>query len=412
MKKIPMFKRILISSLVSCLAACLSLQAESVVSERLPKAEEDLSSYNIKFGDVFVDAAYKMTLGHDDNSTASSITRSREEGVYIINGMQLGFYAPINEDFAIDADAFIGYKAWTSGNNNDGMVVDFGSGDTLGFDWRVNEGTTLSIVDRLKIGVKEIEESAEDEGSNEQYLLKNDIGLQFFQQLSENNSYGLKIGMHTVKSLNDDFEERERNDQYFGLEFNQQVGRKLIVSPYAVVREYDFDQDINNDADEWQAGLGFTYLVSETLQAKLVLGWQDLEFDGNTEEDDDSGLEGSFNLQHQLSENIDHSFFVRYNRRVSKSSDVNFSKDWLINYQLGMAVNSKLIISPHVAWFISEDEKPNGEKYDLFVPGININYALSEKMVVDFNYKYTDKSSNTNGEYDRKEVFVSLTYDF
>ncbi|MCM8533878.1 MAG: hypothetical protein NE330_22130, partial [Lentisphaeraceae bacterium] len=59
-----------------------------------------------------------------------------------------------------------------------------------------------------------------------------------------------------------------------------------------------------------------------------------------------------------------------------------------------------------------EDEKPNGEEYDLLMPGINISYALSEKMTVDFNYKYTDKSSNTNLEYDRKEAFVSLTYDF
>ncbi|MCM8532835.1 MAG: hypothetical protein NE330_16830, partial [Lentisphaeraceae bacterium] len=323
-----MFKKILISSLASCLAA-ISLQAQSVVSERLPKGEEDLSAYNIKAGDVFIDAAYKMTLGYDDNSNASSTSESKEEGAYIINGMQLGFYAPISEGFTIDTDAFIGYKTWTSGNNNDGMIVDFGSGDTLGFDWRINERTTLSLVDRLKVGIQEIEESSEDEGSNEQYLLKNDLGLQFFQQLSEESSYGLKVGINTIRTLNDDFEERERDDQYFGLEFNQQIGQKLTISPYAVVREYDFVEDINNDADEWQAGLGFTYLASETLQAKLVLGWQDLEFDGDTEEDDDSGLEGSLYLEQQLSESMQHSFFVRYNRRVSQSSDVNFSKDWL-----------------------------------------------------------------------------------
>lgn len=406
-----MFKKIFISSLASCIAA-ISLQAQSVVSERLPKGEEDLSTYNIKAGDVFIDAAYKMTLGYDDNSTASATGDAREEGAYLINGMQLGFYAPISEDFAIDTDAFIGYKTWTSGNNNDGMIVDFGSGDTLGFDWRINERTTLSLVDRLKIGVQEIEESAEDEGSNEQYMLKNDLGLQFFQYLSEESSYGLKAGINTIRSLNDDFEERERYDHYFGLEFNQKLGQKLTVSPYAVIREYDFDQDINNDADEWQAGLGLTYLASETLQAKLVLGWQDLDFDGNTEEDDDSGLEGSLNLLQQLNDSTNHSLLVRYNRRVSQSSDVNFSKDWLINYQLGLAVNSKLTISPNVAWFISEDEKPNGEEYDLLMPGINVSYTLSEKLTVDFNYKYTDKSSNTNLEYDRKEAFVSLTYDF
>ncbi|MCM8537259.1 MAG: hypothetical protein NE334_15070 [Lentisphaeraceae bacterium] len=399
-------------SIVTGLSLVPGLLADSVVSQRLAKGDKDLERYNLKLGELFVDSSYKMTLGYDDNSNTSSSSSNREEGFYVINGMDLGFYAPISEDFIIDTDFFIGYKNWLSGNNTDGLIVDVNSGDTLAFDWRVNEKTTISLVDRLQIGVQEIEESSEDENSDEQRILKNDLGLQLFQELNEQSSYGIKAGLNMVKSLNDKFEERERDETYIGAEFNQKVGSKLTLSPYFVFREYDFDKDINNDAEEWQLGLTLKGDLSENLYAQLSLGWQQLDFDGNLEDDKEGGLEGSLLINQQLSEDLDHSLYIRHNKRVSQSAGVNFSKDWLFSYNFGCQVSSSLILTPKLTYFVSEDKVSDGEEYDVLMPGLSLAYKISEILSFELDYLYSEKNSDTDSEYDRTEVFMSFIYDF
>ncbi|NQZ57051.1 MAG: hypothetical protein HRT88_06220 [Lentisphaeraceae bacterium] len=405
-----MINKKLVLTLVCALGA-FSASAQSIVSKRVAQSDRDLETYNIKAGKLHIDAAYKMTLGHDDNTTSSATSKSREEGAYIINALKLGIHVPINDEFSFDTGFSIGQKNWFSGDNQDGVIVDL-SGDTFAFDWQVNETTTVSLVERLTINVTEVQDSRDNQGSDQQQFLKNDLGLQFFQELSDESSYGLKVGNYTVKSLNNKFLARERNDYYFGGEFNQKISDKLTLSPYATYRTYQWDQNSNNDGKEYQTGLTLKYSATEALYFQLSLGWQDMQFDGSLEDDSDGDFEGSFLVTHTLSETTDHLLNVTRGKRASVSPSVNFSKDWLINYQYNWQLNSKLKVTPALTWFFSDDQVSNGESYDILMPGLNCSYKLSEKTLLELRYLYQEKNSDTQVEYDRTQISMSLTYDF
>lgn len=406
-----MFNSLILSGLVGVLITT-SLSAQSVVSERKPKTEEDLGKYDLKSGNLYTDLSYKMKLGYDDNTTSDSQSSQREEGTYLVNGLEFNFYAPVNENFSIDTGFYIGYKNWLSGNNDDGLIVDLKDGDTLALDWRINELTTLSLVDRLKINVQEIQSSRDNQGISDLKLLENDIGLQLFQELSEEARYGLKIGQNNIRSLNGDFEERERDDYYMGLEYQHDISAKLTVVPYVTFRTYNWSKEFNNDANEFQSGLIFKYNASELIYTELTLGYQYIDFDGALSDSRASGLEGKLLVNHTISDQLDHSLYVVRNSRISYSTAVNYSEDWLFNYTFNWQVNSKLKLSPKFQWYVSEDQVRNGENYDIFNPGITLTYDLSEKLSLELTYSYQQKSSNTQFEYDRTEYYMALTYDF
>jgi hypothetical protein len=411
MKRSKMFKLKFLTGVIVVLSA-MTLSAQSVVSERTAKAEESLEKYDIKVGGIFTDASYKMTLGYDDNTTSSSGASARDEGAYLINGLNLDFYVPINEEFSIETGFFIGYKNWLSGKTSDALVVNVTSGDSFAFDWRINESTTISLVDRLKINVSSVEDGNDNEGVDDVRMLDNDLGLQFFQQIDDTNRYGFKTGINIVRSMNNDFTVRERDDFYIGAEYSHDFSGKLTLTPYTFYKTYDFKEDGNNDADEWETGMALKYAATEQFSILLTLAWQTLDFDGTLEDKESSGLIGSLLLSHTISETMNQSVFIKHGNRVSISESTNFSADWLIDYSFNWQVSEDLSVTPKVSWFISEDQTTDGEQYDILTPGISISYKISEKMLLGVDYSYSEKASNTQSEYDKTVLSMSLTYDF
>lgn len=386
--------------------------SQSVVSQRLPKGEKDLEPYNLKLDNVYLDFQYDFTVGHDNNPLSATTETSREESAYMINSVNVGIYSPLSEDFSIDTSFELGYRNWYNDDLKDGLIFDARSGDTLAFDWRINENITLSLVDRLTMNVESVQDQKDNEGSDEQRMLKNDLGLQFFHELTEESSYGFKMGYNYIQSLNNENEERDRDDYYVGVEFNQKLSQVLTLSPYALYREYDYDVDQNNDGDEWQVGTKLSLIASETVYTELSLGVQSMDFEGDLEEDDETDLMGSLLISHTISEMMNHYVFVSYGKRASVAPSINFSSDWLLSYKYSWQINQKLKIAPGVTWFISEDEVPDGEEYDLLMPEIGLVYDITEKLGLSLDYKYTNKNSNTPREYNRTNLSLSLTYDF
>ena len=396
------------------LFSTIGLYSESLVKERKKKTTFNLIDYNYNLGDVYLDAAYRLKLGNDDNASSSQDSSTRTEGFYYENALKMKVFADFSDSFKIDTDFVVGFRNWVSGNNDDYLILQ-SNGDTLAFDWDLSEKTRLSLVERARVNVYEVQDTQANQGSKNLQMFKNDVGLQLFTHINEESSYGIKFGRRDVKSMNGDFENRERFENYVGLKYNAQISPKTKVSPYYNYQTYSWKKNGNNDAKEWQAGLEIEHKASKTMLVTIYLGWQEMIFDvkNQTVNDSGRGLEGGVKLAHQISETLSHNISAKSTRRISTSSSVNFADDFNLTYGVKKQFNSKFDGALNLNWFHSEDHIGGGEKYNVYVPSVNIGYQATAKSRFDFNFRYTEKRSDRqNAEYDRSQVYLMYTFNF
>ena len=399
------------------LTSSTMVMSQSLVEKRFKKQAPDLELYDAKLGDWHFDGKLKLGIGYDDNSTSASLSSRQEEGGYFTSGLDLALYNQFTQDFSIDTNFYVGYKWWTSGDNQDELIFNT-SGDTLAFDWDLNEKTKLSFIDRFRMNTSTVQELADGEGSNELRLMTNDAAIQLFHEINEDNEFGIKVGYTTRDELTGDFDFLDRDDLYAGLLFSHLLSQKTKLGVFLNGFRYDWDENINNDGKEWQIGLSVDHAITNLILLKTTLGWQDLHFEddraGSVDADEEGhGLFGGFAINHIVSEKFWHNFAVDFRRRISSDNRVNFSEVLTFTYGATWNVNSDLYINPSIVYIYTDKQNNIGVENGLFRPTFTIGYDITSKMNVEVTYIFTNNDSDTHDiDYNRNQIMMNLTYDF
>ena len=404
-------------ALLSICAASLTASAGPLVKKQADKKEADLDTYNVKLGDNYFKAAYKLKLGYDDNVTNGATDADRQEGAYMDNGVQIALYSPIAPEFSFDTDFFFGYRTYLSGSDNDdNYIIKAGSGDTFAFNWDLNERTRISLVDRLSVTMDDSVRGVT--GNSDQHFLNNDLGVQLYRELGEDSGYGVKIGQRTKSSLNDAYTFREYDETYFGALFDMKAGQKLTISPFLNYEDREWEENQNADGEKIQIGAAVKFELNEKITLGGDFGVETVDFDNGTTqdnasaEDSETGLFGSASIDHTVSEKLSHRAKLSYGRRMTSLATVNFSRDITLDYTAKYQVSSKTKVGAGLNVYQSEDQSSQGEDYTIITPKANLDFKISERMNLNLEYRYQDKSSDSDFEYDRSELSAELTYKF
>ena len=391
------------------------VMSQSLVQKRNKKTAPDLELYDVKAGDFYFDGSLRLGVGYDDNSTSASDSSRQEEGGYIESGINLSLYSEVTENFSIDTSAYIGYKWWTSGDNQDSWVIR-PLGDTLAFDWEVTEKTKISFIDRVRMNSATVQEIADGEGSSELRIFSNNAELQLYHELNEDNDFGFKIGHGFREELTGDFGFLDRQDIYAGIIHSYNLSGRTKLSTFLNGYRYDWHDQLNNDGYEWQLGFTVDHALTNLIILNATLGWQDLHFEDDraaTADEEGHGLFGNFGLNHVVSEKFWHNVSADFRRRISSDTSNNFSEVWTFTYGATWNINEKLYLNPSFSYIRTDKQNSNGEENNLYTPSVTLGYDITDKLNVELTYTFTSRDSDTSDtDYERRQYMMNLTYDF
>ncbi len=378
-----------------------------------PESEED---YNIRFREIYLDLGYRLKVVADDNTNRATDTATQESGIYTENGLDVRLYWPLTPDFTLRADIYAGYISFFSGEGTDGWVFEATSDESFAVDMKLGENGLLSVVDRISANVESYEISAVGD-TKDLKMLENDLAVQYEVDLSTLYFAVCRLGQADSRSLNDDFEHRDKRTEYAAVLLGWRINRDLTTGLYGSYREHRYDRPINNDADEYEVGIQSTYQLTKFTTLQLSAGYQNLDFDpahtpAATEDGD--GITGEVAIRSQLTGQVNHSVSAKYHRRLGTSGLINFSEDWLSMYSLNWRTNRNWQVKLNCTWLHSEQQsEASGEDYDLLTPGIQIGYEFAPGSSLTIAYEYNEKHSDMDfHDYSRNICSLSLVYNF
>jgi len=387
----------------------------------------DAPNYNIKLGEMRLAVGAYVKVTADDNNNRATDSDNEEEAVLGAYGLKLSVYYPINPDFIINVKGSVGYVSVLSGDGTDGLQVlaGLGSTSTLSLDAKVGDNGTLSLIDVLTVSVETVELSTA-ENTQGLRMLVNDLALQYEVTLSQLYSATAKIGRQDHEALEDEFDARDRYVHYVAGRFGWQMNADQRLSPYVRYAEHNFDEAPrirdrvlelgNNDADELEAGLEFSWRLTDVTNVTVSVGYQSLDFDTDhtpVADEDAQGVTAQVAFSSQLNRSMLHSASVKHHYRVGTSSRVNYSEDILSQYNLRWDLAEDWFASYTLNWLYSRDASVFGENSHTYTNDLKLGHDYNDALSLSVGYRRTDKESEEDDRsYRRNEISAGLTYKF
>ncbi|WDE98055.1 hypothetical protein PQO03_19745 [Lentisphaera profundi] len=396
--------------------------------KRLIQQEVSLESFNYKFGDLYYTPTFYTGLGYDSNSN-NSTTSDKDNGYYTETALGLDFFNQPFRGLTLDTNFIIGYREGFGNNRNSGLILGSENGNaTIGFDYDLNEKTTLTFVNSASIGMDKISDARDNQNSDSRQYWDNDLGVQIHREITDDTGIAVKIGIETRRDLKDNSPEEEYDETYFGLTLDHIVNSKLSINPYFNYGERDWKDDTrNNDADITEFGFTSNYIISDQINLSLDLAYQELDFDNTAilkskSSSKQDGFAGGFILSHIATEKFTHSIRGSFNNQATTVAISNVSEETQLGYSSVYLVNEKLSFSASFDWLHGEDQGNTAnsfeETYDIYMPALGAKYNFTERQSIDIKCEYQNKTSDAksfNGnanEYERTNIFINYTYIF
>ena len=424
-------KKTLFTIIGLSLASSALANSSPNAQKRIKLNEIEKESFNHKVGELYYTPYFKAATGYDTNSNRSY--NDKEEGAYTEASLGAKLYTQLFSGLTLDTDFEVGYRETFGSNDNSGLILGSDSGAaTLGFDYDLNEKTTLSLYNRATIGIDKIADVRDNENSDSQQMWDNDLGLQIHREITQDTGIAAAIGLVTRRDLKDNSPEEEYDETYFGLTLDHQVSGKLTLSPFFNYNDREWaNSGYNNDVETVELGIGTDFLVSDQVNLNFTVAYFEMDFDNNVDKsitsigfgepsDKEDGVNFAFTIAHFATEQFQHNFRAEYGTRATTVEYANASEETLFGYNAAYEVNDKLSFTGGVTWFMGEDQgngNSGGEDYDIYLVELGTAYKLTERQELGLKYSYEEKTSDVDvagidAEYDRHLIELNYTYTF
>lgn len=412
-KHLKSFQAIILSLFVPALAFC-----GTEIQPRIARvAERELPDYNLRFGELRLDLGYEGSVEYDTNTNSMNKSSDRDEGALLENGIDVGIFWPLSPAFTLDTTVYIGYGSRLSGDGTGGLILETRDEETVALDLRLGDNAILSLLDTASVNTLTVAESAEDSTGNLS-ILRNDTALQYEVILSDYMSLAVRAGREIERTLDSDtYENRDADTDYISATGGWVVNSACVVGPYASFRRLKHRTRGNNDADDREVGLQGTYMLTETTQLKLSLGYQGIDFDTDndpTVTDDASGWVGSFGVISSPSAWIRQSLTLSRGQRYSSSVGNNYNKDTMLAYRLQWDLNERWSTDLGITYFHTSETGPGRDITNTVSPSIRIDRRLGERssLYARCRYYLTDSRTDEQSEFTRVRTEVGVNVDF
>jgi hypothetical protein len=325
-------KQILLA-LGAALCCLPSAFAESDVRSRLGVSDR-VRNYNFKVGELTLDFEARAITGGSDNG--GRLSSGGESNTWLEYGLDTRIYWPISPDVTLDTVVYIGYVQTTSGDGPEGLVVRASEGIGMALDWRLGDSTLLSLTDTLTIDVDSNNALVDDELVNSR-LLSNYLALQLESDITRWTRGSLHAAREDVRSLDSEFEYRDRVGYILGGELMRHINRRTSVGPYISWRTYEHVEEQRNDATDFELGARLRRQLSATTSIDVSAAWQTMDFafdnaPGVTDEKLDD-VTWALALTNRPRRNVSQSLTLKQYQRLGTSVGFNGTDDFTVGYR-------------------------------------------------------------------------------
>jgi len=397
--------------------------AESEINPRYEDMQLARRPYNLKLGNLSLDLAYQFSGGYDSNINVTDSTNDRENGCFIKNGLVLGVYWPVlPRTLEIDTSISLGYKSYHGADGNDGFYINTRVGDTDMFriDYRISKTKILSFTDSIAFNMDTIEWAGAT--SAELVTFTNHAAFQF-EAKNRSNSYSARVGRIDTKTSGDKvFEYRDNVLHYIALDYYQEISKSIIAGPYASYRTTEYDNSINNDAENIEFGLQSRIKLSSRTRLHLALGYEFMQMDDNNNivgDGDGDGFTGLVSITNEISKSLSQKVYARYKRTLGYSARVDYSEDILAGYEFKYQMWSALSARFNFTYLHSKDIAPSVTGFDglteTFEPSVQFDYKFGRRCraYLKYNRRINDtKYDAVARDYKRDRYTLGVSYDF
>ncbi len=398
-------------------------QIEIRNSEPPPKT----TNYNLKFGNLELDLGYIIAVVSDSNSNRSGDSDTREEGFRIGNGLTIGLDWSFNPHIRINSGVRIGYFSTTGGEGLEGLVVDGTDGNLESrflLDFLIGLDGIFTLEEKISRSIDSIEISRLTT-AGDFTLWNNSVSLQYQNQLSTYITSAIKVTQSDSWVDEKQFEFKDNTKNSFDILFSWQVNNSLQLRPFARYDKTKFDEEINNDAEQYEFGISANYNVTQSIKSSISLGYQTMDIDPENSEniplnfqnahEQEDGFSGNVMTTMKISDFVDFFAKVDIRRTVGISRIVNFSEDITTTSNLKWKFAPRWSFDIGFQWLKANESGSNGEIGDTYTSSARISHEVSKQSKMSLAYFRTDKYSNIVGpdrEYERNQITLNLEYDF
>lgn len=379
---------------------------------------EPLQKWNIKLSELAIDLEYRTRVTADNNTNnAAAVDKNfKQEGVAWENGFFGEFYWPITRLLELQGTFYLGYLDYPGGDGTEGLIADATTSNAIEFEMRISERSYLYFFNDVNINVDNFYDSAENDTEGLR-MFENDAALQYEVDLSTLQKGAFKTGVRTERSITDDFDNRDRNTYYAALLWVWRVNKDTEFKPYAVYRQHRYVRGINNDAGEYEFGMGMAGKLTEFTNYSVGAGYQTIDFDTtHTPEavENGRGASGHIAVFSELTQKTRHGLSVSVDRRLGYSRFINVVTDFLTLYSVQVEFAQDWTARLELAWLYADEESDEyGTRYDYLSSSLEFIWQFAENANASLGYRHSEKDSRTDpSDFKRDQVWLGMNWDF
>lgn len=377
--------------------------------------------YNILAGPVSMLFDASLFVEYNDNVNLSEVNKQDD----IIIRPQIGVTASwqLTEVNTLTLKLGAGYAYYTNGTLESGsnFTLDPGSEIALNLyvgDFRIRFYDSFSLQDSPvdSPGFSNVENFGQ---------FQNTAGVAVSWAISNltatlGYSHGNTTSITSTYSYLDSVTDQIYGSLYYAINPTWGVG---IEGAFGVT---SYDENIQNDADSWHAGVFVEGTLTENFSFRAAVGQQEINFDSSAsaasvpgvvgslgaDTQSFSGIYANLGFTHHVNEALTHELTVGREGLLGINS--NFIDLFYVRHTAQWTVIKDVDLVTRFFYEKSEESGPfNAEDADRYGFSIGANYQLTQSWILSGEYGYIHKESNLPlRNYEQNRLILGLTYSF
>ena len=382
---------------------------------------DDEPNYNAQLGPVSFLLDASLFAEYNDNVNLSEVNPQSD----VIIRPTIGVTAKwdLSEATSLSLRVGFGYSFYLNDSVSSGSAFSLDQGSEIAFnifigDFRIKIYDSFSLTDSPvdSVGFSEVENFGQ---------FSNTAGIAITWELSDfvttigfqrNDTFAVSGNFDYLDSATD----QVYGNVYFAITPTWGVGIEGAISSTR------YDQNVQNDAKGWHAGVFVEGTLSETFSFRAAVGYQVLSFDdpsgfssvpgivgslGNDTEDFD-GVYANFGFTHELNASITHELTI--GRETTLGVNSNFIDLFYVRHTAKWEIIKDVELITRL--FYEEGNESgvfNSEEATRYGASIGASYQFAPTWILSAQYSFIRKDSNLDlRDYEQNRILLGVTYQF
>jgi hypothetical protein len=367
--------------------------------------------YNLKLGNMTARFGANVQVELNDNINLSE--RSPQADLSIGPQVTVGFLLPLTKHHLVQLDLSGGYRYYL--RNGAASSINIAPNTHLDYTIYI-EGVRVTLHDRFSIQVDPVGRG-ELSGRPDVVAFRRLVNVSgFVADWQPTRDWGFTTGYDFTldRSLNETFQELDRNDHTVFLGANYTVSTRVKTGVLATYSLSKYQQRVQNDGQTWTIGPTLSAKLSRFLTANASAGYTISTYQRTGLVQDDSAYRGAtyqVGIEHQPHRLTTHE--LRFSQSVGLGFGGNFTDTWTLQYGIKTTLTRAITLHGTFAFENLKNSGPNAEESNRYLLYLGTGYRFTRLWSVGISYSTSLRDSSVAGNgYLQNRLTLDLTRRF